>query len=223
MRLRPARSAETSLVTRLRIATGEHCLCLIVVHAHYMLALLRSSSLQIRPSPASIPRLVSLWASSRVNRFMLKWACWILQTLGWCCWSIPAQPLAKLHIPAGWSFMMGVFTNWTNPQMIRVAPCVTLHWTISHYFSCPSRRAAQLLPSPNSHHIRRIIVSSFLSPFSENPASFSKDFPPEDPEVHSHWTSEDVMSQWLGFWLTTGQVIFKELLKLLSRLCCLGC
>lgn len=70
-------------------------------------------------------------------------------------------------------------------QMIKTAPCVTVHWTISYYFSCPSRRAAQLLPSPNSHHIRRIIVSSFLSPFSESPTSFDKDFPPEDPEVQS--------------------------------------
>lgn len=57
----------------------------------------------------------------------------------------------------------------------------------SPVFSCPSRSASQLLPSPNSDHIRRIIVSSFLSLPSESPTYWGDGGYShlEDPEVAS--------------------------------------
>lgn len=54
-------------------------------------------------------------------------------------------------------------------------------------FSCPSQRDLQLFPSlhSDSHHIRRIAVSSFLSLPSESPSDTTKRgfFHLEDPEV----------------------------------------
>lgn len=56
---------------------------------------------------------------------------------------------------------------------------------IAVYDGCSSHSVLQLLPSPNSHHIRRIIVSSFLSLPPEGSPYTGKGYSPlQDPEIY---------------------------------------
>ncbi|XP_029692796.1 uncharacterized protein isoform X1 [Takifugu rubripes] len=130
VRLRPARSAETSLATRLRIATDQ-TFTSFYPEAHLPLSLIQGKPVYVEVSLLD-----------------------------------PPEPGLVLLVHSCLAFSHTAYPSW-----------------MVVYDGCPSRRAAQLLPSPNSHHIQRIMVSSFLSPFSESPASFDKDFPQEDPEI----------------------------------------
>ncbi|XP_028267206.1 uncharacterized protein LOC114439464 [Parambassis ranga] len=72
----------------------------------------------------------------------------------------PPEPNLLLLVRSCWAYTGSPYGSWALV-----------------YDGCLSQSVSQLLPSPNSHHIRRIRVSSFLS-------FFPYTAPPEDPEIY---------------------------------------